>query len=201
MMETYDWPAEFRVRENTLALQTNHRSFESSWDGSEQTASTPGSKWLMELTMGRMEADIARRFEAFIAQLDGPSSRVRMWDFAHPLQSVHGAPIVSEALTMRTLFTSRGWTPSTLVLRRGDWIQIGDELKRVVADVQSDLSGAATVRVGPMLRNNYPSGSPLVVSRPMGVFRLDGAGAGKSRRLNARVRDLGTIKFVESFYP
>ena len=43
MMETYDWPTEFRVRENTLALQTNHRSFESPWDGSEQVASTPGS--------------------------------------------------------------------------------------------------------------------------------------------------------------
>lgn len=200
-METYDWPSEFRVRENTLVPQTNHRSFESSWVGSEQTASTPGTKWLMELTMGRMEGDVARRFEAFIAELDGPSNRVRMWDFAHPLQQVHGAPIVSEALTMRTSFTSRGWTPSTLVLRRGDWIQIGDELKRVTADVQSDLSGAATVRVAPMLRNNYPSGTPLVVDRPMGVFRLEGAAAGKSRRLTAKVRDLGTIKFVESFYP
>lgn len=200
-MNTYDWPAEFRVRENTITLQTNHRSFESPWDGSEQTASTPGSKWLMELTMGRMEADIARRFEAFIAQLDGPSSRVRMWDFSHPLQPVYGSPIVSEALTMRTLFTSRGWTPSTLVLCRGDWIQIGDELKRVVADAHSDLSGAATVRVAPMLRKNHPSGTAIVVARPMGVFRLDGGAVGKSRRLNARVRDLGTIKFVESFYP
>ncbi|WP_045525048.1 hypothetical protein [Aeromonas caviae] len=200
-METYDWPVEFRVRESTLALQTNHRSFESTWTGSEQTASTPGSKWLMELTMGKMDAPVARRLEAFIAKLDGPSSRVRLWDFAHPLQPVKGAPVVNEALTMRTSMTSRGWTPSTQVLRNGDWIQIGDELKRVTADVWSDLAGAARINISPMLRADYPSGTPLVVAKPMGVFRLDGAGAGKSRRLNGMKRDLGTIKFVESFYP
>lgn len=200
-METYDWPAEFRVRESTLALQTNHRSFESPWDGSEQTASTPGSKWLMELTMGRMEPDVGRRLEAFIAKLDGPANRVRLWDFAHPLQLVKGAPVVNEARPMRTSFTSRGWTPSTLVLRNGDWIQIGDELKRVTADVWSDLAGAARLEIAPMLRADYPSGTPLVVARPMGVFRLDGAGAGKSRRSSGLYRDLGTLKFVESFYP
>lgn len=200
-METYDWPAEFRVRESTLALQTNHRSFESTWTGSEQTSSTPGSKWLMELTMGRMEPDVGRRLEAFIAKLDGPSNRVRLWDFAHPIQAVKGAPVVNEALPMRTSLTSRGWTPSNLVLRKGDWVQIGDELKRVTADVWSDLAGAARLEIAPMLRADYPSGTPLVVARPMGVFRLDGAGAGKSRRSSGLYRDLGTLKFVESFYP
>lgn len=102
---------------------------------------------------------------------------------------------------MAARFTSRGWTPSTLVLNKGDWIQIGDELKRITADVWSDLAGAARLEIAPLLRASYPSGTPLVVARPMGVFRLDGAAAGKSRRQSAIKRDLGTIKFVESFYP
>ncbi|WP_429152114.1 hypothetical protein [Aeromonas hydrophila] len=198
-MTIYDWPAEFRVRENTLDLETNGRSFESPWTGSEQTVTTPGSKWLMEVTMGKMDANLARRMESFIAKLDGKTNRVRLWDFAAPLQQVHGAPVVTEALTMRTGFTSRGWTPSTLVLRDGGWIQIGDELKRVTADVWSDSTGAARIQVAPMLRADYPSGTPLVVERPMGLFRLDGGG--KSRRLNGLRRDLGTLKFKECFYP
>lgn len=198
-MTIYDWPAEFRVRENTLDLETNGRSFESPWTGSEQTVTTPGSKWLMEVAMGKMDADLARRMESFIAKLDGKTNRVRLWDFAAPLQQAHGAPVVTEALTMRTGFTSRGWTPSTLVLRDGGWIQIGDELKRVTADVWSDSTGAARIHVAPMLRADYPSGTPLVVERPMGLFRLDGGG--KSRRLNGLRRDLGTLKFKECFYP
>lgn len=149
--------------------------------------------------MGKMEPAVARRLEAFIAKLDGKTNRVRLWDFAHPKQPVHGAPIVSEALNMRTAMTSRGWKPSTLVLRDGDWLQVGDELKRVTADVWSDQSGAARIAFSPMLRKSHPSGTPLVVERPMGVFRLDGGG--KSRRPSGFRRDLGTLKFKESFYP
>ena len=54
-------------------------------------------------------------------------------------------------------------------------------------------------RSAPMLRKSHPSGTPLVVERPMGVFRLDGGG--KSRRPSGFRRDLGTLKFKESFYP
>ena len=49
-------------------LETMGRVFESPFDGSEQTVATPGSKWLMELTMGKMEPAVARRLEAFIAK-------------------------------------------------------------------------------------------------------------------------------------
>ena len=73
-MEIYDWPAEFRVRENSLDLETMGRVFESSFDGSEETATTPGSNWLMELTMGKMEPAVARRLESFIAKLDGKTN-------------------------------------------------------------------------------------------------------------------------------
>jgi hypothetical protein len=146
-----------------------------------------------------MDPAVAYRLESFIAKLDGKTNRVRLWDFAHPRQPVHGTPIVSEALNMRIAMTSRGWKPSTLVLRDGDWLQVGVELKRITADVWSDQSGVARISFSPMLRMSHPSGTPLTVDRPMGIFRLDGGG--KSRRLSGARRDLGTIKFKESFYP
>lgn len=101
---------------------------------------------------------------------------------------------------MRTSLTSRGWSPNTLVLRRGDWVQVGDELKRVIADVTSDLSGAALIRVAPMLRANHPSGTPLVVDRPCGVFHLKDESAVMFDREPGVFTDV-SFTFREAFYP
>ena len=46
-MEIYDWPAEFRVRENALDLETMGRVFESPFDGSEQTLAARGGDGLL----------------------------------------------------------------------------------------------------------------------------------------------------------
>jgi len=204
MAEVLEWPVDLIPGEMNLGLESMTRSFESPWTGSTQTAETPGSKVVMQVTFKALPVDKARRLEALIFSLDGQAGRVRLWDFGARLvgspQPVQGAPVVTEALAMRKLLTSRGWTPSTKVLKVGDWIQIGDELKRVLADVTSDLSGGALIRVAPMLRGNYPSGTPLSVSRPSGVFMLQGDKAVSFQRSPGVFTDV-TLSFVESFYP
>ena len=151
-----------------------------------------------------LPVDKARRLEALIFSLDGQAGRVRLWDFGARLvsspQPVRGAPVVTEALAMRKTLTSRGWTRSTKVLLAGDWIQIRDELKRVLADVTSDLSGGALIRVAPMLRGDYPSGTPLPVSRPSGVFMLRDDKAVTFQRSPGVFTDV-SLSFVEAFYP
>ncbi|WP_421350583.1 hypothetical protein [Aeromonas veronii] len=204
MSEVIDWPVDLIPSDMGLGLETMTRTFESPWTGSVQTADSPGSKVVMQVTFRNLPADKARRLEALIFSLDGQRGRVRMWDFAARLvgspQPVHGAPMVTEALAMRTSLTSRGWTPNTLVLCRGDWVQVGDELKRVIADVTSDLSGAALIRVAPMLRSNHPSGTPLVVDRPCGVFRIKDDKAATFNRVPGVFTDV-SLSFTEAFYP
>ncbi|WP_394293012.1 hypothetical protein [Aeromonas rivipollensis] len=204
MAEVIDWPVDLIPGEMGLGLEGMTRTFESPWTGSTQTAETPGAKVVMQLSFKGLPVDKARRLEALIFSLHGQAGRVRLWDFGARLvsspQPVHGAPVVTEALAMRKTLTCRGWTPSTKVLQVGDWIQIGDELKRVLADVTSDLSGSALVRVAPMLRNNYPSGTPLLVSRPSGVFMLNGDKAVTFQRSPGVFTDV-SLSFVESFYP
>jgi len=204
MAEVIDWPVDLIPGEMGLGLEGMTRTFESPWTGSTQTAETPGAKVVMQLSFKGLPVDKARRLEALIFSLHGQAGRVRLWDFGARLvsspQPVRGAPVVTEALAMRKSLTSRGWTPGTKVLQVGDWIQIGDELKRVLADVTSDLSGSALIRVAPMLRNNYPSGTPLLVSRPSGVFMLNGDKAVTFQRSPGVFTDV-SLSFVECFYP
>ncbi len=203
MSEVIDWPVDLIPNGMGLGLESMTRSFES-LAGSVQTVSTPGSKIVMRMTFRNLERERANLLESLIFSLDGSSGRVRLWDFAARLVSspkpVHGSPIVTEALPMRTSLTSRGWTPNTVVLRRGDWVQVGDELKRVIADVTSDLSGAALIRVAPMLRANHSSGTPLVVDRPCGVFHLKDENAVMFDREPGVFTDV-SFTFREAFYP
>ncbi|MCJ7930971.1 hypothetical protein [Aeromonas sp. LsrichE-8G] len=204
MAEVIDWPVDLIPGEMSLGLESMTRSFESPWTGSVQTVETPGSKVVMQISFKGLPVDKARRLEALVFSLDGQAGRVRLWDFGARLvgspQPVRGVPVVTEALAMRKMFTSRGWTPGTKVLQVGDWIQIGDELKRVLADVTSDLSGGALIRVAPMLRGDYPSGTPLSVSRPSGVFMLRDDKAVTFQRSPGVFTDV-SLSFVESFYP
>lgn len=204
MAEVIDWPVDLIPGEMGLGLESMTRTFESPWTGSTQTAETPGSKVVMQLSFKGLPVDKARRLEALIFSLDGQAGRVRLWDFGARLisrpQPVRGAPVVTEGLAMRKVLTSRGWTPATKVLQVGDWIQIGDELKRVLADVTSDLSGSALIRIAPMLRADYPSGTPLSVSRPSGVFMLNGDKAVTFQRSPGVFTDV-SLSFVECFYP
>ena len=104
------------------------------------------------------------------------------------------------ALCLALPLAGMAWAPNTLVLRLGDWVQVGDELKRVIADVTSDLSGAALIRVAPMLRANHPSGTPLVVDRPCGVFRIKDDKAATFNRVPGVFTDV-SLSFTEAFYP
>ncbi len=204
MADVIDWPTDIIPNEMSLGLEGMGRDFESPWTGSNQTVSMPGSKVGVQLTFKNLPSPAARRLESFIFSLDGQSGRVRIWDFAAQLvgspQPVFGHPVVTEAISMRKQFTTRGWTPNKLVLRVGDWVQVGGELKRVLEDVRSDGAGGALIRIAPMLRQHYPSGTPLVVDRPCGIFRLQDNKQGVFRRVPGVFTDV-TLSLIEAFYP
>jgi hypothetical protein len=89
-----------------------------------------------------------------------------------------GTPLVngSNAIRSATLAV-KGLPNSTAnVWREGDLIQIGTgtaaRLYRVMTDTTSDGSGLATVDIHPPLRTTYANNTAIVVSAPVGVFRL-----------------------------
>jgi hypothetical protein len=66
------------------------------------------------------------------------------------------------------------------LLRAGDWIEVNGELKRLVADLNTDAAGAGTMLIEPPLRNSPADNVPVVVRTPMGRFLLSDESVGWS---------------------
>ena len=203
MAVTLQWPIDLIPNEMTLTPISNSKAFPSPFSGSTQTVGYPGAHWAMDLSFTKLIDETRPRLEVLIAQLDGESGRIMVWDFAAKLvsspQPVYGAPIVTLATSLSSNIMTRGWQSNQRVLKLGGWVQIGDELKRVLADVYSDISGQAVIPISPMLRNDYANGTPLIVSRPCGKFKLKDNSQGASHRKPSK----GSISLslVEAFYP
>ena len=67
-----------------------------------------------------------------------------------------------------------GWTHSqTGVLLKGDWISFSNyEYKRVMADVNSDGSGNATINFYPPMRSTVSGGTSIATTNAKGIFKL-----------------------------
>lgn len=58
------------------------------------------------------------------------------------------------------------------LLRAGDWVEVGGELKRLTADLNTDGTGAGTMLFEPPLRNSPADNAPVVCRSPMTRFLL-----------------------------
>lgn len=63
-------------------------------------------------------------------------------------------------------------TSTAGLARAGDWIEVNGELKRLIADLDSDSSGGGTVLFEPALRASPADATPVVFRNPMGKFLL-----------------------------
>lgn len=196
-MTTLIWPAELLPSSQTFKLVSNGTSFTSPWTGATQTMRFPGSRWSTTLNFSNMDDYESRLIESLLAKLDGMSGRVYMRDFGREDAVVHGSPLVDGADQSGTSVLTKGWTPSITVLRRGDYINVGTELKMVVDDVVSSGTGSATVNFGPMLRYSPSNNSPIVLDNPMGIFMQPNNENGWDRK-PAFDTDF-SLEFIEAF--
>jgi len=116
---------------------------------------------------------------AALRSLDGPLGTFYLGDTAWstPRGVGTGTPLVNGASQTGEDLVTDGWTAGqTGIMKRGDWIQLGtgssSRLYMVVADVNSNGSGQATLTIRPKLRSSPADNAPIVVNNPVGVFRL-----------------------------
>ena len=198
MAEILEWPAILVPNEMNLKMLSNSKIFQSPFSGSSQTASFPGSRWTLTMTFRNRKDRDARALEALVADLDGVAGRVRLWDFARGGRAPSGTPIVSAAEQRGKLLSTRGWLPERLVLQRGDYITVNDELKKVTQDVRSDISGQAVIRFSPQLRWPPVAGASIECRKPTGIFRLADENQGDFSRTPGIFHSV-TLQFVEAF--
>lgn len=174
-MSTFDFPT---VRPATVDWQfaTVSQAFPSPFTGSEQTASMPGAaRWIATLAFEKLTRLESRVLEAFLIKCNGNAGRFYLWNHAreNPLGVATGTPLVDGAANYGGLVATRGWTPSvTGILLAGDYIGFNNEVKMVLADVNSDAAGKASISIGSNIRDIPADGAAITTVKPKGTFRL-----------------------------
>lgn len=153
----------------------------SPYTGQTQTMAWPGGDMLSgTCTLAPLEQDYADDWEAFLLQLRG---MVNAFQMGNPLKATPrgtplGTPLVDNSQTganaaMSQTLGTKGWQPSTNgLLLRGDYLQIGFRLHRVLDDVNSDASGNAAIAIWPSLREQPIDSSAVTTSNTKGLWRL-----------------------------
>lgn len=171
-MAILTWPDELRPSSMDWGMEANTVAFTSPFNGASQTVGYPGDKWICSMVFNSLDDDEARELEALLFQLRGQQGRVYLRDYGRVPPAKLGSPVVSSAAQMGVLLLTRGWTASKKVLRKGDYISVGNELKMVMKDASSATDGSATIEISPPWRSAPAINTPVEVTNPRGVFRL-----------------------------
>lgn len=145
------------------------------WSGAQQ--------WILEVEYPPMiKAGTHGDAAALVAWLTGLNGREGTFLFGDPANKTPagvatGTPLVNGASQTGYDLITDGWTTGvTGILKAGDWIQLGtgasSRLHMVMATVNSDGSGNATLTLWPKLRSSPSDNAAIVTSSPRGVFRL-----------------------------
>lgn len=197
-MATVQWPAVLRPSSMNLTLRSKTASFESPFGGTTQIVTYPGTRWAMDMRFENLPPDEIREMSVFLAQMDGPGGRVVLGDMSQPQSAPNGNPVTGIDTGNLVAVNSTGWVASSLVLKRGQYVSISNQLRLVTADVTSDGNGAAQISLAPMLRSKPQAGTHIEVQNPTGVFRLDKDENGGSR--DPGLTGSFTINLVEAFF-
>ncbi|CAL9968229.1 distal tail protein [Vibrio phage D63] len=174
-MAIIDYPEILVPNSFNLNLKSNSKMYTSSFNMSTNTHRFPGAHWTATLNFDTLdnftipEMDI---LQSFIWSLDGVSGRFRIPIFGKRGAPEVGNPVVNGENQSGGLLSVRGWEPMELVLAKGSYFRIGEELKQVNEDVISNAAGIAIMRFHPWLRSIPSDGDPIVTDAPTGIFRL-----------------------------
>ncbi|WOO49441.1 hypothetical protein R2S03_18555 [Hafnia alvei] len=182
MATILSWPQFIVPATLSWQLVSNSKTFTSTFTGSVQTVRFPGSRWRCSMSFNNLTDEQARVLEAFVAELDGESGRVKISDWARSGLTQRGKPKVSQPNQSGKLLETKDWLPNSIVLRIGDYITVNNELKRVTANVISDAQGNATISIAPILRY-APAVNDLIENEaPYGIFKLTSNDQGNFQR-------------------
>lgn len=125
--------------------------------------------WGLELRYGAMSRATFAPLWAFLLNQYGQAETftVSLAAFT-PQGAATGTPLVNGGSQTGVLIATDGWTPSTLVLKAGDWIQFENDPKvySVISDVTANGSGEATIRIFPAIRATPPDNS-IIYTDPL----------------------------------
>ena len=135
--------------------------------------------------------------EAFLASIGGMAGRFTVWPHYRPGGSGY-TPLVNGTMSNFKQLPTKSWPTSRKVLRAGDFLAVGAELKMVTADVFSDAGGLALVPVAPAFRAAPANNTSVVLDKPRATMML-ASDEYSVAVLPGRISDSVVINAVETF--
>jgi hypothetical protein len=164
------------IERASFGLESNTKVFSSSINKSTQTARFSGARWTATYRLVPHTLDDIAEIQSFLVQLRGRSGRFYAYDplKRSPRGTGNGNPVVDGDSQTGTSLDTTGWAPNETVLRKADYVQIGDtdELKMVTQDIISDGSGNATLVYEPPIRTSPLDQSNIIVHDASAVMLL-----------------------------
>lgn len=167
------------VANNTVAVTTSPFTYK------QQILKHSGERWEADISLPPMQRADAEEWIAFLLSLGGQYGTFLLGDpiGATPRGSASvtpGTPLVNGSGQTGNILAIDGCPTSTSnYLRAGDYIQIGlassTRLYKVLADVNTNASGEASVDIWPSLRESPDNNAAVTVSSCKGLFRLAAA--------------------------
>ena len=161
-----------------FGLETNTQAFTSPFTKAVQRVALGGSRWTASLSLPPMKRDKAAVWQAFFLQLEGGANTFSGYDpdAAAPRGQASltpGTPAVNGANQSGSTLNIDG-CPATVVnyLLPGDYFGVNGELKMVVAPVNTNGSGQATLAFKPALRNKPGDNAAVTLVKPTCVMAL-----------------------------
>ena len=187
----------------TAGLTSNSKVFKSAFNNSTSAVTFAGSYITASLSYDELtyanssDFDEAAEMDAFIFEVNGIAGIVKLPMFHRPGYPAKGQPITSVAGQLGGVINTSGWHANALILKRGQYITVNDELKMVMQDLFSDSLGNATITFAPWLRNSPSVGTAIITQDPYGFFRLtDDSQEITFEQVSAGV----SFNFEEAFY-
>ncbi|MBE4620987.1 hypothetical protein [Vibrio navarrensis] len=155
-------------------LGRTERLNKSAFTEAAQVIGSPTGLWTARIEFRNIRVSEARELIGFLISLRGASGRFRLFDWSAP--SVSGAggtyPVTDISQSAPGLAMIITALPSTKLASIGDYVEIGGELKALVADVTTDELGKATLLFEPFMRNPITVNTQVNFDKPTGTFRL-----------------------------
>lgn len=177
-------PAVIGIESSRFGLEFNTTLFESPVNRVAQVLKRPGNLWAGQYKYPPMIGAAAREWKAWLVSMEGPAGSFLAFDPDHRMPdgsatSGTSSPLVMGASQSGSSLVTDGWLVSTTgLLVPGDYIQIGGtgtarQLKIVTEQVDSDVTGQATINFKPALHKPPLDNAPIIFENPVGVFRFE----------------------------
>lgn len=159
-----------------LQLLRAGMTLRSRYTGKRQHVNFPFAMWIFEGTLIPMEGLDAGEWRSFLTSLEGQKNTFRLPvpGAGKPLSGYTGnATVGTGGVAVRAKSMNIVGPANTLLLRKGDYFNIGDELKMADVSVTTNGSGVASVSFQPAARQAYAAGAAVTIQDPFIYLAAD----------------------------